>query len=150
MKLATPSSRQLAIAAVVGTLVLLLPLPFPVHHDFPWDAIPGFYELEINASVRHDDYSDVGNTTNPKFGVNWSPIDGLRLRGSYGTSFRAPTIPEIYGNSNNLFVQNYQNPAGGAQIQGVALSGQNLDLDPETVAAVSRAGDSTEKDRGPV
>jgi iron complex outermembrane receptor protein len=101
------------------------------------NAIPGFHELEINAAIRHDDYSDVGNTTNPKFGINWSPVDGLRLRGSYGTSFRAPTIPEIYGNSNNLFVQNYNNPAGGASIQGVALSGQNLDLDPETATTWS-------------
>src|SRR5690606_36815716 len=76
------------------------------------NAIPGFYRLEFNAALRHDKYSDVGNTTNPKFGLNWSPVSGIRLRGSYGTSFRAPTIPEIYGNSNNLLVQKYQNPAG--------------------------------------
>jgi iron complex outermembrane receptor protein len=105
------------------------------------NAIPGFHELEINAAIRHDDYSDVGNTTNPKFGINWAPVDGLRLRGSYGTSFRAPTIPEIYGNSNNLFVQNYNNPAGGASLQGVALSGQNLDLDPETATTWSIGAD---------
>ena len=105
------------------------------------NAIPGFYRLEFNAALRHDKYSDVGNTTNPKFGLNWSPISGLRLRGSYGTSFRAPTIPEIYGNSNNLFVQNYQNPAGGAPIQGVALSGQNLDLKPETAETWSVGAD---------
>jgi iron complex outermembrane receptor protein len=105
------------------------------------NAIPGFYRLEFNAALRHDKYSDVGNTTNPKFGLNWSPISGLRLRGSYGTSFRAPTIPEIYGNSNNLFVQNYQNPAGGAPIQGVALSGQNLALKPETAETWSVGAD---------
>ena len=105
------------------------------------NAIPGFYRLEFNAALRHDKYSDVGNTTNPKFGLNWSPVSGIRLRGSYGTSFRAPTIPEIYGNSNNLFVQNYQNPAGGAPIQGVALSGQNLDLKPETAETWSVGAD---------
>jgi iron complex outermembrane receptor protein len=105
------------------------------------NAIPGFYRLEFNAAVRHDSYSDVGTTTNPKFGVNWSPVSGLRFRGSYGTSFRAPTIPEIYGNSNNLFVQNYQNPAGGPTIQGVALSGANLDLEPETATTWSVGAD---------
>src|SRR5690606_35223461 len=103
----------------------------------PESDVPGFYRLELNAAVRHDRYSDVGKTTNPKFGINWAPIEGLRLRGSYGTSFRAPTIPEIYGNSNNLFVQNYQNPAGGAPLQGVALSGANLDLKPETATTWS-------------
>ena len=107
----------------------------------PENGIPGLQRLELNAAVRHDSYSDVGKTTNPKFGVNWSPVDGLRLRGSYGTSFRAPTIPEIYGNSNNLFVQNYQNPAGGAPIQGVALSGPNLDLKPETATTWSVGAD---------
>ena len=95
------------------------------------NAMGGFQRLELNAAVRHDKYSDVGSTTNPKFGVNWTPVDGVKFRGSYGTSFRAPTIPEIYGNSNNLFVQNYSNPTGGT-ITGVALSGQNLNLKPET------------------
>jgi iron complex outermembrane receptor protein len=105
------------------------------------NAMPGFERLELVAAIRHDDYSDVGNTTNPKFGINWSPIDGIQLRGSYGTSFRAPTIPEIYGNSNNMFVQNYQNPAGGSPIQGVALSGQNLALQPETATTWSVGAD---------
>ena len=104
------------------------------------NAMPGFQKLELNAAVRHDKYSDVGGTTNPKFGVNWTPVDRLKLRGSYGTSFRAPTIPEIYGNSNNLFVQNYSNPAGGTLV-GVALSGQNLGLKPETAKTWSIGAD---------
>lgn len=108
----------------------------------PGNAIPGFERLELNAAVRHDKYSDVGSTTNPKFGINWSPLDGLKLRASYGTSFRAPTIPEIYGNSNNLFYQDYINPAGG-NIRGAALSGQNLDLKPETAKTWSVGADIT-------
>ena len=105
------------------------------------NAVPGLQELEVTAAVRHDSYSDAGKTTNPQFGVNWMPVDGIKLRGSYGTSFRAPTIPEIYGNSNSLFVQNYQNPAGGAPITGVALSGPNLDLGPETAETWSVGAD---------
>lgn len=106
----------------------------------PSNATSGMERLELNAAVRHDRYSDVGSTTNPKFGINWVPITGVKLRGSYGTSFRAPTIPEIYGNSNNLFVQNYSNPAGG-QLTGVALSGQNLGLRPETASTWSVGAD---------
>lgn len=104
------------------------------------NAIPGFRKLVLNAAVRYDKYSDVGKTTNPKFGVNWTPVDGLTLRGSYGTSFRAPLISQIYGNSNNLFVQTYQNP-GGSPIVGVALSGQNLGLRPEEATTWSVGGD---------
>ncbi|MFM2372170.1 MAG: hypothetical protein RIS85_1892 [Pseudomonadota bacterium] len=103
----------------------------------PDNAIGGFQRLELNAAVRHDKYSDVGGTTNPKFGLNWVPVDGVKFRASYGTSFRAPTIPEIYGNSNNLFGQSYQNPSGGAPLQGYALSGANLNLTPETATTWS-------------
>ncbi|MFB0872985.1 MULTISPECIES: TonB-dependent receptor [unclassified Sphingobium] len=105
------------------------------------NATGGFQRLELNAAVRHDKYSDVGTTTNPKFGINWQPFRALKLRASYGTSFRAPTIPEIYGNSNNLFGQSYQNPAGGAPLQSYALSGPNLDLQPETATTWSVGAD---------
>jgi len=93
--------------------------------------VPGIKKLELTAAVREDKYTVVGNTTNPKFGMNWVPVDSLKIRATYGTSFRAPLISEIYGNSRGLFGQSYQNPAGGAQILGFALSGQNLNLKPE-------------------
>lgn len=96
------------------------------------NAVAGLQKLEISAAVRHDQYSDVGKTTNPKIGVNWSPIRNLTIRGSYGTSFRAPLISQIYGNSSNFFVQPYSDPTqGGAIVQGVALSGGNTNLKPE-------------------
>lgn len=101
----------------------------------------GLGKLDLSAALRHDKYSDVGTTTNPKFGINWTPVDGMKLRASYGTSFRAPTIPEIYGNSNNLFGQSYQNPAGGAPLQGYALSGANLGLSPESAKTWSVGAD---------
>jgi iron complex outermembrane receptor protein len=104
------------------------------------NAIPGFQRLEFDAAVRYDKYSDSGNTTNPKFGVNWSPLKRFVLRGSYGTSFRAPLITQIYGNSNSLFTQTYQNPAG-PPIVGVALSGPNLGLGPETATTWSLGAD---------
>ena len=37
------------------------------------NAIPGFRRLELNVAGRYDSYSDVGETTNPKVGVNWAP-----------------------------------------------------------------------------
>lgn len=99
----------------------------------PGNATSGFEELTITAAVRYDHYSDVGATTNPKFGINWEPFTGLKLRGSYGTSFRAPTFPEIFGNSTFLYVQGHQNPAGGAALPVYKVgSGPNPDLEPET------------------
>ncbi|MEO8017382.1 MAG: TonB-dependent receptor [Pseudomonadota bacterium] len=101
------------------------------------NGLPGLRRLDLTVAHRYDKYDDVGSTSNPKIGLSWAPIRSLTIRGSYGTSFRAPLIAEIYGNSNNLFQQNYQNPAGGAPILGSALSGQNLDLAPETARTTS-------------
>ena len=64
----------------------------PVFSDM--NAIPFFKKLELEASWRHDQYSDVGGTSNPKLAFNWSPIDDLTIRGSWGTSFRAPSFAE--------------------------------------------------------
>ncbi len=102
------------------------------------NARAGLRKLDINIAGRTDRYSDVGNTSNPKIGVNWSPLNGLMFHGSYGTSFRAPTISQIYGNSSALFVQNYSDPLlNGATRVGVALSGGNLSLKPETAKTYS-------------
>jgi iron complex outermembrane receptor protein len=102
------------------------------------NAIAGFRRLELNIAGRYDNYSDVGETTNPKVGFNWAPIEDLTFRGSYGTSLRAPIFAELYGNSSALFVQPYSDPtAGNASVQGVALSGGNTDLDPEEATTYS-------------
>ncbi len=97
------------------------------------NAVTGLRSLTLNVAGRYDEYSDVGDTTNPKYGLDWKPIDSLTFRASYGESFRAPGIAQIYGNSNRLFVQNYTDPTlGGALRIGATLSGGNLNLEPET------------------
>ncbi|GAB1263349.1 TonB-dependent receptor plug domain-containing protein [Aurantivibrio infirmus] len=108
------------------------------------NAVTGISSLELTIAARTDDYSDVGSTNNPKYGVNWSPTEDWRVRASYGTSFRAPLFSQLYGNSSALFVQPYSDPTqGGAVIQGVALSGGNLALTPEEATTWSVGFDFT-------
>jgi iron complex outermembrane receptor protein len=57
----------------------------------------GVQRLNFSVAGRYDHYSDFGNTTNPKYGIDWTPIDGLKVRASYGTSFHAPQLADIYG-----------------------------------------------------
>lgn len=45
MTLASPTSRQIAVAAVVAAATLALPAVFPMEHHHAWDAIPGFYAI---------------------------------------------------------------------------------------------------------
>lgn len=54
-------------------------------------------EFALNASVRADKYSDLGETTiNPKLSVRYQPMKQLMLRGSANSGFRAPSLPELY------------------------------------------------------
>lgn len=56
------------------------------------NARPGLRRLELNVSGRYEDYSDFGSSANPKIGVLWEPISDFRLRSTFGTSFRPPTL----------------------------------------------------------
>jgi iron complex outermembrane receptor protein len=58
-------------------------------------SVPIVDSLELSLAARYDDYSDFGNTTNPKLALRWSPIDSLALRASWGTGFRAPSLAQI-------------------------------------------------------
>lgn len=59
------------------------------------NARAGLRRLDLIAAVRHEEYSDFGSTTDPKFGVVYSPVTGLDVRGTYGTSFRAPYLAQF-------------------------------------------------------
>lgn len=63
-------------------------------------AVPLVRKLEVETSYRADHYYDFGWATSPKLGVDWTVMDGLLLRGSWGRSFRAPAFPQI-GISNS-------------------------------------------------
>jgi iron complex outermembrane receptor protein len=58
------------------------------------NALPGIHALELSASGRDDRYDDVGNTANPKFGINYRPVADLLIRGTYGKSFHAPSLAD--------------------------------------------------------
>jgi outer membrane receptor for ferrienterochelin and colicin len=58
-------------------------------------AVPVLDSLELSLAARYDDYSDFGDTTNPKVAVRWAPIESLAFRASWGTGFRAPSLAQI-------------------------------------------------------
>jgi len=108
------------------------------------NAIPGFRKLELDLAGRIDEYSDVGTTKNPKIGINWEPVRNLKLHGSYGESFRAPLLTNLVSaGGSQLYIQNYFDPTAGTTVQGVALSGGNLDLKPETARTWSVGAEYT-------
>jgi iron complex outermembrane receptor protein len=53
--------------------------------------------LTLNAAVRIDRYSDVGNTVTPKLSFRYQPTKWMMFRGSANSGFRAPTLFDRYG-----------------------------------------------------
>lgn len=102
------------------------------------NAKPGVRRLEVSVAGRLEGYSDVGQTADPKLGIVWEPAEGLMLRGTIGTSFRAPTLKEVYeiGEIGPATL-----PRGGLDVLSVVLYGGNPDLDPETATTWTIGGD---------
>jgi len=102
-------------------------------------------ELNLSAAVRYDDYNDVGDTLNPKLGVTFRPVDSLTLRGSYGTSFRAPTLADK-GSPFNQWKPVGSLPFGfvdetGTERNVLYIRGGNPDLVPEEATTWSLGAD---------
>ena len=57
--------------------------------------IPLADNLELHLAGRYDDYSDFGSDFNPKVGFRYAPTDSFIVRGSWNTSFRAPSLSQI-------------------------------------------------------
>ena len=105
---------------------------------------PFAHSLSLSLSGRYDDYSDFGTTSNPKIGVNWELTEGFLLRGSYGTSFRAPGLRQVGATVGAYYLSaaqatTYANDPtrGAAQVNTVYLLGGNRDLQPEEATTYS-------------
>ena len=68
----------------------------------PEMEIPFIHRIDISGAVRYDHYSEFGGTTNPKFAFNFDPVEGLRIRGNWSTSFVAPPLT-IFGDQFGAF-----------------------------------------------
>ncbi len=95
---------------------------------------PLLRRLDLSIALRNEHYNDVGSTTNPKLGVNWEPVRGVRLRGSYGKSFRAPNLDNLRQDPGTalLFAFTIPDPASPTGQSNILVRrGNDLDLKPE-------------------
>jgi iron complex outermembrane receptor protein len=95
-------------------------------------GVPGVQELNLSIAARYEDYSDFGETTDPKFGLTWRPIETLTARATYGTSFRAPSLVDTSEQIHNIFIQNLTDPASVTGVtRGIYHNGGRSTLQPE-------------------
>jgi iron complex outermembrane receptor protein len=99
--------------------------------------VPGLHYVEASAAFRFEKYSDTEDPTVPKFSLRWLPIDDqFALKGSWGKSFAAPTLFQLFGPSSAGYTDDLegqiQQVPGHPAITGQALiqSGANPALKP--------------------
>jgi len=107
--------------------------------------IPITSTLEAQLAARYDDYSDFGDTFNPKVGLRWEPLKQLMFRSTYSTGFRAPSLYEINAQQSQTYTgAKYDDPVlcpGGVatspqyqtecNTQFKRMQGGNSELQPE-------------------
>ena len=100
-----------------------LSVPLPAHLDF-------------SLAARYETYSDFGHTYNPKIGLRWSPIPSLRFRSSWGSSFKAPSLVDLYDRSQDVAflipLADTQSEAGYSTV--LVRTGSNESLREETAS----------------
>ncbi|MFT4075184.1 MAG: TonB-dependent receptor [Asticcacaulis sp.] len=63
-----------------------------------------FEDLTLSLSGRYSDYDSVGDATTYKAGFSWAVDNTFRIRGTAGTSFRAPGLYELYLNDQTSYL----------------------------------------------
>jgi outer membrane receptor protein involved in Fe transport len=103
--------------------------------------VPFVHSLSLDGAIRHDDYNNFGGTTTPKIGMLWSVTPSVEVRASWGKSFKAPTLLQLYqAQSATLYPASAIGASGVPSSATVLLtSGGNPSLDPER-ANVATAG----------
>lgn len=109
-------------------------------------------EISLSLSGRVSNYSDFGNTSNPKAVIKYRWTDDLLLRATFARGFRAPTIDQLHAGNSESFDM-LSDPCALAEnvgllpgclkqsdptlIQFLSLKGGNKDLQPEEADSFS-------------
>ncbi len=105
-------------------------------------TIPVTAFLDLNGSLRYDNYSNFGSTTNPNIGATLKPTSWLKIFGHWNKSFNAPTALDDLAISSGRFACPYtavtrpRDPVGGRDNGlgqcALVLEGSTSGLVPQT------------------
>jgi outer membrane receptor protein involved in Fe transport len=95
------------------------------------NSLPMVDQLELTLADRAEHYSDFGSTNNPQVGLIWRPIADLKLRGTYGTSFRAPLLNDLNPVPFQVVPVGEFDPASGDLTNSLVVFGGNSRLRAE-------------------
>lgn len=79
-------------------------------------------ELRLELAGRFSDYSSVGSVYTYAVNGFWSPIEDVRLRGTYSRAVRAPNISELFAPAQAAFFRPFD-PCDQTEIDRLTASG---------------------------
>lgn len=99
-------------------------------------GLPGVHELAASLAARYERYSDFGTTLDPKVGLGWLITPAVRLRATWGTSFKAPRLVDLEDtvfNRSVAFIRFFPDPESPTGVtRGIRVQGVNPALREET------------------
>lgn len=102
--------------------------------------LPAVKSLAWNGAVRVGDYSTVGNTTSWNTGLEWRPIDDLKLRAVRALSTRAPNINELFSPPSQTFPNDLTDPCDGVTATSTGAASVACRTDPGVLANIAANG----------
>ncbi len=131
-------SNQDAFAFIIGSQ------DFAADRDvfaaFAEVLVPLSDNLELSAALRYEDYGgSIGDTIDPKVSLLYRPSDVLSLRGSFSSSFRAPSLFQTNGQATSL--NQVSDPITGgtafAAVRNLPPAGGERPIQPEESEAIN-------------
>ncbi|MBE0379544.1 TonB-dependent receptor domain-containing protein [Pseudoalteromonas prydzensis] len=108
--------------------------------DFYVETIlPVLDNLEVDLAARYSDHEIVGGETTWNAGIQYSPIDTLKLRASAATAIRTPNIADLFGGRGETFAT-VTDPCSGVTASDTGNVAQNCLSIPEVAARVAATG----------
>lgn len=98
--------------------------------------VPFGEQIEVQLALRQEDYGGgIGSTTDPKVSFEFRPLDWVGFRGSYGTSFQAPTVRQTAEAASSAFIDDPASPTG----PGGSLACNDIGLNNNIAVSVKGA-----------
>jgi outer membrane receptor protein involved in Fe transport len=98
--------QSLPTSGSTNTKDVFFELRAPIAHDQPFVK-----DLTLDGGYRFSHYSEAGDDSTYKVGIEYKPVDDLLLRASYNHAVRAPNVQDLYA-PDVVGDSGYQDPCG--------------------------------------
>ena len=95
----------------------------------------GEQKVNIKGGLRYDDWDQFDSGTTYQLGLEVSLLDELKVRSTYGTVFRAPTINDLFGGQVDSF-PTYNDPCATTDTLPAGCDAVGIQTDSQVLAKV--------------